>query len=498
LAKGLTTGDKHGGKPPKYLDLPNYGVMVAPRNRHRYETLEVWRSDDMFSDTWDMTWRPEMPGIEAFDSAAHFAKVPLIADYADGADKIFLMIKEGSSVIWERLPVHLWTTLTRVKHFALYSDAPGSIGGHEIIDILDQTAQSPLAKDSDEFDLYRKQREVHDNRQMVEYNQVTGKKGGWELDRFKNLPMLEHAYKVAPPEVEWFVFMDGDSYVVFDNLAKELNTLNSSEYHYFGNDAGGFAHGGSGVVISRGAMDATYGLPNSTIPDAFLAKTFEDCCGDSMVAQMLGVLLNIGVRQAAGFQGDTYWDIEMKKDWWCDPLVTLHHISAREIEVFWEYERVKRLQGRNMTFSEVYKDFYLPFMTANKENWDNRAEQSTVSEQHDRDNGIMPSDKGGHEVRPYENVQACRKHCESDSECLSFRLRREPRECQTASYFRFGHATRTWIKKTHSAPDMVSGWMIDRIRDIRARSSCDEASEFINDRDRVEGWYYRNSRGSSH
>jgi hypothetical protein len=325
---------------------------------------------------------------------------------------------------------------------------------------------------------------------MVDYKEVNARSASWELDKFKNLPMLEHAYKIAPPEVEWFVFMDGNTYVLFDNLVNILKTLDPTQYHYFGKDAGGYAHGGAGVVLSRAVMDATFGT-NKTLVESFLDTTFASCCGDYMVGHMLGQVLGTHVRPVDGFQTDTYWDVEMKENLWCQPLVTFYKINPHEIEVVWEYERVKRLQGRNITYSELYKDFYLPFMTGEKKSWDNRAQHTTISEKQDEDNDVKPSDKGGEQVRPYENVEACRRYCESDKECLSFRLRQEPRECQTAPYFRFGHATHEWIKGTEGSPDMISGWMVDRIRDVRARSRCDDDYEFVDGRDRVEGWYYR-------
>jgi hypothetical protein len=439
-----------------------------------------------------------MAGPNAFTSPGNYFKAPIVADCVAGADKIFLMIKEGATVIWERLPVHLYTTLTRVKHFALYSDAPTSIGGHQVVDILYETSQLERAREAPEFALYRKQLEVRNLREMVEYEDIKlqpdgyGHNDGWHLDRFKNLPMLEHAYKVAPPQVEWFVFMDGDTYIFFDNLAKALSQLNSTEYHYLGNTAGLFAHGGSGVVLSRGVMDATFGV-NDTIVESFLDSTFSNCCGDWVVADMLRELVGVEHRQVNGIQGQPPWDVEMKESLWCEPFITTHHLSMRETEVMWEYERYKRLQGRDITYAELYNDHYLPYLMAERKHWDNRANYNTISESQDQETGITPSDKGGPERRPYENVEACRNYCQLQEDCLSFRLRKEPRECQTAPFFRFGRATRSWLKSTEEENNagMVSGWMVNRIREMRARSHCDQVTEFIDGHDRVEGWYYR-------
>ena len=53
-----------------------------------------------------------------------------------GSEKIKYLLKTGHSVLWERLPIHFITTLTRTPYYDVYSDAPFRLGNIEIIDSL--------------------------------------------------------------------------------------------------------------------------------------------------------------------------------------------------------------------------------------------------------------------------------------------------------------------------------------------------------------------------
>ncbi|KAJ3240204.1 hypothetical protein HDU77_011167 [Chytriomyces hyalinus] len=85
----------------------------------------------------------------------------------------------------------------------------------------------------------------------------------------KNLPGLKLVYKKYP-NVDWYLMIDDDSYVMMDNLKMHLQKLDPNKKHYIGkmNRFKGcdgvseygtgphFAQGGAGIVISRGAMVA--------------------------------------------------------------------------------------------------------------------------------------------------------------------------------------------------------------------------------------------------
>jgi hypothetical protein len=102
-----------------------------------------------------------------------------------------------------------------------------------------------------------------------ELEEVTVDRGskGWKLDAKKNIPGFRVLYEKFP-DVDWYVMIDDDTYMFMDNVLEKLNKLDPNEMHYLGaptnfigcdgikkwGDSIYFAHGGSGIVISRGAM----------------------------------------------------------------------------------------------------------------------------------------------------------------------------------------------------------------------------------------------------
>lgn len=81
--------------------------------------------------------------------------------------------------------------------------------------------------------------------------------------------------------------LDDDTYMFFDNLSETLHKLNPDGLHYFGErnqfigcggysewgTSPGFAHGGSGIVMSRGTMLALIKGVDQCIID------YHDCWG---------------------------------------------------------------------------------------------------------------------------------------------------------------------------------------------------------------------------
>jgi hypothetical protein len=63
---------------------------------------------------------------------------------------------------------------------------------------------------------------------------------------------------VLKPDMDWYVIIDADSYIFWPNTALWLGTMDPNLKFYFGSavDVAGerFAHGGSGIVMSRVAV----------------------------------------------------------------------------------------------------------------------------------------------------------------------------------------------------------------------------------------------------
>lgn len=437
---------KHSDFYPDTKKLPSYTGLTEKtafdpkgkqyfhdvNNRYSYVTDDIWRPNDAYTSTSNPYvtalkdfLRPRRPDLSIFPNRGEYLKQTIVNDYAPGAEKMFLMIKTGATVLWNRLPIHLSTTLTRVPYFGLYADFATSVGGHEVVDTLANLTKA--TKNSDQFKLYRDLQDMRDRHAISDPGHAK-LSGGWELDKFKNLPMLLHAWNTAPPDTEWFVFMDGDTFLMIDNLMDYLGHLNSSDSLYIGEiqylGGSAFAHGGSGVVLSRAAMNRSLGLHPQWV-NQMEPHARSVCCGDYMVAHMLSKI-NVQVlglkddtnddwREGEGFEthwlrnrrrreaeenldprefqykrvGHKFqkfpqWDLSCSREEWCNKIIGFHHLSAMDVEILWEYEQLlSPEQRRHVTYCDIYRDFVSPYIEFYMPGWNSMARQKEYTEAQD-------------------------------------------------------------------------------------------------------------------
>ncbi|KAF5103275.1 hypothetical protein DV451_001570 [Geotrichum candidum] len=482
--------------------FPTYTYQSA-LNAIRYQSNAAWRPSEVFDD--GPAQRPKLDSIESFKSMGEYFKQPLVADYAQDADKIFLMIKTGATVLWKRLPIHLTTTLTRVPNFALYSDAASSIGGYEVIDILQNVTEE--TKNHDQFSMYKSMRKLKEaNGGFISPSRYK-LDGGWDLDKFKNLPMLLHAYN-KNPNLDWYIFMDADSYIMFDNLMAYLGTLNPNRPYYLGSVAmyndEAFNHGGSGVIISRKAMEETFGKHPEWVTEAE-EKTIESCCGDYMVAYAMQQANIYPPSSRASphvgnqVQGEPYQKVKFNDNSWCQRISTFHHLNPSDIELLWEYERLIGPQRRkNILYADIYRDFVAPHIEEVMNNWDNLADDLTFDA-----NSVEYKDYVKSGTLPWKSFDECQRACEDHKPCLSWRYSNQTKTCGLSESVRLGRPELKYIKiedvSESIGEEMVSGFMIPRIREMRSHDKkCDIIYKYNQEKLDAdpfsEGWYRKNEQ----
>lgn len=494
-------------KPKKGLSVKDFEIKNSFQNyanSNRFMSKDVWRPQDLYQNNdisiYSNKLRPKLPKSNYFTNRAQYLRQPLVADYAPDSDKIFLMIKTGSTVLWNRLPIHLMTTLTKVPYFGLYSDMATSVGGHEVIDILANVTEK--TKNVRDFKLYRRLQKLR-KRNGIFDPAIADLKGGWKLDKYKNIPMLAHALKVAPKSVDWFVFIDADTYLLVDNMINYLMTLNARDKLYIGSwvhtDEVDFAHGGSGVAISRGALESSLGEHpdwEHTLED----DTSHNCCGDIMVAEMLKKA-NIIIAPSAvdkypyagkRFQGEPLFGLEASNETWCQPVFTFHHIKPFEVEILWEYERVIGPERKKfITYYDIYRDFYLPYIKPVMPDWNNLVKEKKFSKDDDQkkfkrgkesnsNDEEKEEDETKYSDRPWYSQENCEKECYKWEECLSWRYIPKVKYCGLGKMFKFGHPQLQMINVSHWPEEknwdntgIVSGFLISRIREMRSHQKCD-------------------------
>lgn len=555
--------------------------------RNRFVSDDVWRPNDAYDAAHQNSQqhgnrevlRPKQRPLEDYPSRSEYLKQMIPADYAHGSEDLFLMIKTGATVLWNRLPVHVATTLTRVPHFALYADQASSVGGHEVVDALANLTAATAG--SEQLALYRTLRAMRERHAAADAGH-TPLAGGWHLDKFKNLPMLAHAWRTAPPQVQWFVFMDGDSYMLLDNLMDYLSTLDPARPYYIGNHQvlgeASFAHGGSGVVLSRAAMNASVGAHPHAV-HGLERETLDVCCGDFMVAELLRRYGGVGLltaeddwndewreddtrtrwwrrnlerrereereqgsrafqgrRVGAKFTKFPQWDLAVARADWCNKVVSFHHLSAMDVEVLWEYERMLSPERRrHITYSDIYRDFVAPYIESFMPGWNSMARENEFSrkkyledlekaqkaqEEEDKlekerlevgaDNEALEDSisepnaeprelsdiaeifkkrySNGHTVlefedvnsgmHPWDSAELCQQKCLEDAYCLSWRFLPEEQYCGTDTAVRLGRPAFDFLEYDEEEAGRqlggaVSGYVVDRVRHIRRAKDCD-------------------------
>ncbi len=268
-------------------------------------------------------------------------------------EDVLLIVKTGSTSIWKRLLIHLATTLSPDRipsaNTVIYSDGPDSIANFRIIDALVNVTEATKA--SPDFDVYRQQPEYATHNVYVEASGVDGDNygpaGGWIVDKYKFVPLMQHAGKNWP-KAKWYIYQEDDAYLFMPSVLAYLATFDWRKPHYLGSYAAksntAFAHGGAGFALSRGAWEKTFGR-NPTIPEDYEGYTAEHCCGD----QVLGHALNkYGVRFGEnggdekftwGFNPIVHWRFGFSRWNWCSRLMSWHKVHSRDVAEYFAFER---------------------------------------------------------------------------------------------------------------------------------------------------------------
>lgn len=416
------------------------------------------------------------------------------------AEKVFMMLKTGATVLRNRLPPHIRTTLQRWPHHTVYTDVDAEVCGVPVIDIIKWLPAELVEKHRSNLGDYFDLREAQEHMWLWELDELESY-AGWHLDKYKNVPMLAHAWLNAPPDMEWFVFIDADTYVMQKGLLEHLKGYNHSEPHYIGRAADWeqgawnkkgewqqipFAHGGSGVAVSRGAMSALFGADphsDSTRMDMVLNEFMDvadpNIAGDALVAVMLFQYVDeLLVEMPWGrypfydtaFQGSSTRDVAVGPKGWCLPYLSWHHLNPSEVDVLYEYEQTLPLSMNYVTYADIYRDFIMPFVVDELEGW------NAVTYHHDG-----PWERSTARVLRDGDIahskEKCVDECKKDKRCVLWVFEDGLCQLELGVIYR-GAAVNS--KKKGFEKTVTSGWMIDRIRARRLESKCDPLHQFDN------------------
>lgn len=273
-----------------------------------------------------------------------------------GADDTVVIMKTGSTELKDKLTIHLSTTMRCYPNFLIFSDYDEVYQNHTIIDAL-ATVSSNIRENHPDFRLYQRLQQ-DGGRVALDESELSGpgaqshdigagkpQNPGWKLDKWKFLPMMERTYREFP-EKKWYVFVESDTYIMWQTLLVYLSELDWTGNYYIGSqteiDNGLFAHGGSAYLISHPSMNNLVSQYTSD-QSAWEAFTDEHWAGDFVLGQALLKADTPLVWAWPIFQGDNPGEVAYNKSaydhrLWCNPTVSYHHVSPSVVESLWNFE----------------------------------------------------------------------------------------------------------------------------------------------------------------
>ena len=281
--------------------------------------------------------------------------LPQCRNFPDGTSDIMLVMKTGATAAFNRLPVHLMTTLQCIDDFLLFSDMEQKIGTHTIHNALDEVSDE-TKKGNQDFDLYRK---------LQEYQKLGGNPlklstdNGWTLDKYKFIHMIVKTHRMRP-DSPWYFFVEADTFFNWENLVAFLKEFDPKKPYYIGSNAyiGNveFAHGGTGFILSNAAV-RKFIAAFDDVAGKYDPRMKETCCGDAMLAE---ALRDSGIRLTKAWpmtNGEKPISLPFKgPDHWCQPIITMHHVNQIEVSDIWAYEQERR--ASNGTKVVIYISSY--------------------------------------------------------------------------------------------------------------------------------------------
>lgn len=139
----------------------------------------------------------------------------------DGIEDLAIILKTGSTEIYEKLPIHLITTFKCVQDHLVYSDAPQDFAGELVRDALALVSKEARAELND----LGQHKTLHEHLRLGgDASELRGDKS-WHLDKWKFLPMISDAYSTFGDRKKWYFFIEADTYVSLHNLLPWLSQL---------------------------------------------------------------------------------------------------------------------------------------------------------------------------------------------------------------------------------------------------------------------------------
>jgi hypothetical protein len=253
---------------------------------------------------------------------------------------VVIVVKTGATEALARIPTLLTTFLSCIKEddVLFFSDMEQEIAGAHLHDALVDVVEEAKTATAD-FELYDLQKQLHAYGGDV--SSLPKAKEAWALDKYKNIHTAQKAWELQPNRT-WYFFIDADTYIVWPSFFAWIKRLDPAKHLYLGrtiHTLNLFAHGGPGYLLSREAVRRLVGEDARKIASDFDISATTTCCGD---AELAGSLSKKGVSLIDAYPLINHQrprEIPFGLRYWCQPIITMHHVSPEEINNLWQFQQ---------------------------------------------------------------------------------------------------------------------------------------------------------------
>lgn len=407
---------------------------------------------------------------------------------------IQIIVKTGSNILYDKLPTQLLTTLQCHTDFLLLADSEQDLGPYHVHDVLANVNETIKATHPD-FAYYRTLQEYQKDGLDLRLLRDASHKSAWDLDKYKFIHMLDQTWTRRPGR-DWYVFVEADTYLVTRNLLLWLDRLDPAQPLYLGSPAYFkgelFAHGGSGIVLSRAAMAQVLD------DDPGLTERYDE----RMQSEHFGDYVLMKALQEKGVALQSSWPmIQGEKQnslpfgpgpdsgvrHWCQPLITMHGVTPGDVSAMWNFEQQRErvnvgfwrywdVRHANtvqepLLISEVYHYFMGRDLPAERDDWYNLSDDLMFRAPGVQGSRQMPPDEmTPAEKEAYMSFEHCGRACEQHARCFQYAYDKIDQSCGFSFSYRLG-GRKLSAKDEHR---YRSGWVREKIERDYRQVDCTE------------------------
>lgn len=393
--------------------------------------------------------------------------------------KIQVILKTGAADDSSRTEAQLSTIIKCIPNVLIASDGDHTYGpSYRTVDVLADLPPDKYLNEED-YLVYEMQRNATRDGTGLQQGHE-----GWRLDKYKFLPEVEKAIE-HNTLAEWYVFFESDTYIFWDNAFRLLENYDASLPYFFGSPSPGrkyhrtpeseveeqvwFAYGGCGFILSTAAAHRLVDRPRNSlgIKGPRLTTEYEedikrDCCGDSILGWALHDKAAVSISGLwPMFNPHRLEDVPFGKDYWCEPIISLHKTNPALYKDLWSWEFSQRSHSQQpLLYADLLLSFHGNF--SRRQDWDAAFDAGFQ----------LPDDHVAH-----TSLDACESECFAHDECRQYTW--HGGHCYFSRALYIGNAKQP---DGHHEPDdrkYVSGWDVAKIERWTNENMCTEGPHWV-------------------